>query len=115
MRFFLALLVLGTVSGPASTETPSPQAPVEFADTFLSDPANFALGKNIWKKRCQFCHGKRSYPGKAPKLKPKRYTPQFVYERVTNGFRAMPGWQHEFNQHERMAVTAFIMHKRFSP
>ncbi|NKC11355.1 MAG: hypothetical protein GKR94_03865 [Gammaproteobacteria bacterium] len=88
---------------------------IEFTEEFMNNEENFELGKAIWKKRCQFCHGKRAYPGKAPKLKPKRYKPEFVYKRVTNGFKGMPGWKHEFNQQERMAVTAFIMHRRFSP
>lgn len=92
-----------------------PEKAVEFTEEFMQDQANFDLGKAIWKKRCQFCHGKRAYPGKAPKLKPKRYKPDFVYDRITNGFRGMPGWKHEFNEHERKATVAFIMHRRFSP
>jgi mono/diheme cytochrome c family protein len=87
----------------------------QFSPAYLADSANFKAGKDVWVKRCNFCHGKKAYPGKAPKLKPKKYTPAFVYKRVTNGFRSMPSWKGTLTDEERRAVTAFIMHKRFSP
>lgn len=89
-------------------------AAVQFTPQYLSDPANIALGREVWFKRCKFCHGKTAYPGKAPKLEPYRYTPEFVYDRVTNGFRGMPSWKHEFSEQERKAVAAYVMSKDFS-
>ena len=82
---------------------------------FLSDPANIGLGKTLWLKRCQYCHGKAAYPGKAPKLKPRRYTADFVYDRVTYGFRKMPAWEKIYSREERMAVVAFVLSREFSP
>lgn len=49
-----------------------------------------------------------------PKVQPSRYTPRFVYDRVTNGFRGMPSWKHEFSEAERKAVTAYVMSQEFS-
>ncbi|WP_179137946.1 c-type cytochrome, partial [Candidatus Entotheonella palauensis] len=63
---------------------------VRFSSEYLRDPANITLGKKLWFKRCTLCHGKEAYPGSAPKLRPARYQPEFVYDRVTNGFRGMP-------------------------
>jgi cytochrome c5 len=37
-----------------------------------------------------------------------------VYDRVTNGFRAMPPWKQEFSDEERKAVVAYILSKEFS-
>ncbi|MFQ5936978.1 MAG: c-type cytochrome [Acidiferrobacterales bacterium] len=83
-------------------------------EQYLASPKNIALGNEVWFKRCKFCHGKTAYPGKAPKLEPWRYTPAFVYDRVTNGFRAMPSWKQEFSEAERRAVVAYVMSREFS-
>ena len=85
-----------------------------FTEEYLNDAENIATGKAVWSKRCKFCHGKQAYPGKAPRLQPSRYTPEFVYDRVTNGFRGMPSWKHEFSQQERKAVAAYVLSEEFA-
>lgn len=113
--FASVLLWLAAVSagGPVSG-APARAEEIIFSAEYLSDPQNIETGKTIWSKRCKFCHGKQAYPGKAPKLQPSRYTPEFVYDRVTNGFRGMPSWKHEFSEEERKAVAAYVMSKEFS-
>ena len=96
---------------PAST----PEDPAVFTDDYLQDQANIDLGKEVWVDQCKHCHGKDAYPGKAPKLKPRRYTADFVFDRVTNGFRKMPAWKDAYTKEERMSVTAWILSKKFSP
>lgn len=86
-----------------------------FTDQYLNDPKIIALGREVWQTRCTYCHGRRSYPGKAPKLKPSRYTPELVYDRVTNGFGKMPAWKDEFSEEERRAVVAYVLSNVFSP
>jgi len=88
-------------------------ADVRFSKEFVEDPKIFAEGKKIWIKQCARCHGQRAYPGKAPKLKPSKYKIDFVYKRVTKGFRGMPSWKRKYNKHQRMAVSAYIMHPDF--
>ena len=56
----------------------------------------------------------RPYPGKAPKLKPRRYTPEFVYKRVTDGFWKMPGWKAFYSDDERMKIVAYVLSRKFS-
>ena len=85
-----------------------------FPKELLDKPEQIAAGKEVFGKICKFCHGKSAYPGKAPKLNPSRYTPEFVYDRVTNGFRGMPPFKDQFSEKERQAVTVFIMSKEFS-
>lgn len=85
-----------------------------FPEEILGDASMEAQGKEVFGKICKFCHGKTAYPGKAPKLNPSRYTPEFVYDRVTNGFRGMPPFKEQFSEQELQAVTAFIMSKTFS-
>ena len=106
-----SLLVLTASLGHAGEKQPIP----EFSDAFLKDPEVLALGERIWKEQCRHCHGRDAYPGKAPKLKPHRYTPAFVYHRVTYGFRGMPSWKEVYDRKERMAVTAYVLSKRFAP
>lgn len=90
-------------------------AELEFTPEFLADPERIAAGKEIWEAQCALCHGARAYPGKAPKLKPKRYSPNFVYDRVTNGFRKMPPWKDVYDDEERMDLVAWILSRKFSP
>jgi mono/diheme cytochrome c family protein len=97
---------------PAGSSAPAP--PAEFTPEFLGDPKNVQRGREVWQARCQFCHGKMAYPGKAPRLTPHRYTPAFVYDRVANGFQGMPPWRHEFSVDELKAVVAYVLSPGFS-
>ena len=92
----IALALLGAFAGlstsSALAQDSAAEVPAEFTEAFLGDRANVVAGKEIWVEQCSLCHGNKSYPGKAPKLKPRRYTPDFVFNRVTRGFRKMPAW-----------------------
>jgi len=109
--FFALIATLGFATFPVLAADEQP----EFTQAYLDDPANFEKGKEIWFEQCTHCHGFKAYPGKAPKLKPKRYKPSFVYKRVTKGFRKMPAWEEIYDLEERMAVVAYVMNKKFSP
>jgi mono/diheme cytochrome c family protein len=106
---------MGTAQSPPAGGAPAngPVPPVEFTPDFLSDPKNVQKGRVVWQARCQFCHGKAAYPGKAPKLDPSRYTPQFVYDRVANGFQGMPPWRHEFSVDDLKSVVAYVLSREF--
>jgi len=107
------MAVIGILAAPAMAGGSEEEAP-QFTEEFLNDPAILAKGQEIWEEQCQFCHGKNAYPGKAPKLKPRKYTPDFVYKRVTRGFKGMPAWDEVYNQEERMSVAAWVKSKDFS-
>ena len=98
---------------PATPPANGPAPPVEFTPEFLGDAKNVQRGRAVWQSRCQFCHGKTAYPGKAPKLAPSRYTPAFVYDRVANGFQGMPPWRHEFSVDELKSVVAYVLSREF--
>jgi mono/diheme cytochrome c family protein len=87
----------------------------ELTEEFLSDPENIRLGQELWRQQCVKCHGVGSYPGKAPKLNPRRMAPDEIYLKTTYGFGRMPPWEHVFSDHERMAITAYMKSDRFSP
>lgn len=87
----------------------------EFSDAVLNDPEIIAAGGEIWGDQCRHCHGRSAYPGKAPKLKPRKYKPEFVFDRVTNGFRKMPAWKDVYSVDERVAIVAYVKSKKFSP
>lgn len=105
--------VLPAQAGSDSTKKAAADQP-EFTEAFLTDEANITAGGELWKQ-CRHCHGRSAYPGKAPKLKPRKYTPEFVYKRVTKGFRKMPGWEAVFSQEQRMQIVAYIKSRQFSP
>lgn len=101
------LLTALTINAPMADET-------GLTEEFMTNKEHIELGRTLFQKRCKFCHGKGAYPGKAPKLKPKKLSAEQVYLRVSYGFRAMPGWEHEFDDHERMSLTAYIKSPIFS-
>jgi len=115
----LIAFVLGLFSVPllaanlreASGEHPIP----ELGEDVMNDPERVAQGKEIWMEQCTHCHGAKAYPGKAPKLKPRIYTPEFVFERVTYGFRKMPPWEEVYDEDERISLVAWVMNRKFSP
>ena len=108
----LGLLIPSAASLPV--ETAQADEP-EFTEEFLNDPATIAHGKELFEQECQNCHGTTAYPGKAPKLKPKKLTAEDVYLRMTYGWRTMPPWEEVLTQDERMAVTAYVKSRNFSP
>ena len=89
--------------------------PIPFTEAYLVDAENIATGETIWVDQCRHCHGAKAYPGKAPKLKPAKYQPDFVYRRVTDGFRKMPAWKDAYSDNERMQIVTYIMSDSFSP
>lgn len=110
-RAALLLLVALLARAPAQADD-SGKPP--FPKELLGNAEYIELGEQVWGKICKFCHGKAAYPGKAPKLTPARYTPEFVFDRVTNGFRGMASFKKQFSDQERQAVTVYIMSTRFS-
>ncbi len=111
-----ALSIVVLVAGPPTLAMAEKNKSdeVTFTKEILDNPEYIARGKEVWNEQCKLCHGKAAYPGKAPKLKPYKYKPEFVYRRVTKGFRGMPSWKDVFDKRARMGVTAFVMSKDFS-
>lgn len=110
----LALAALGALA-QATAPAPAEEPPPKFEPAFLVDAANVDAGKAVWQEQCRHCHGNSAYPGKAPKLRPGAYTPDFIYDRVTYGFKGMPPWKAVFSLQQRMAVVAYIKSDSFSP
>lgn len=112
-------LLLGMIAAPAiaaKLRQPTGDNPIpEISEAMLADEVSVELGKEIWIEQCQHCHGAKAYPGKAPKLKPRIYSPEFVYDRVTFGFRKMPAWEEVYDETERQGLVAWIMSKKFRP
>ena len=112
-RMFTAAVIFLATTAALATEPSAP--PVPFTEEYLSSDENIAAGKAVWEEQCRHCHGRKAYPGKAPKLQPRRYKPDFVYRRVTDGFRKMPPWKEVYTDEERMQVVAYVLSKQFSP
>lgn len=103
------LLLLTAVGGSRADDDLPP-----FPKELLNQPDRIKEGKEVFGKICKFCHGKSAYPGKAPKLNPSRYTPEFVFDRVTNGFRGMPSFKEQFTEAERQSVVVYVLSHDFS-
>jgi mono/diheme cytochrome c family protein len=117
-RFLLALAASLIPAGAAlaqATAAPATEPVPKFDKAFLASASAIAAGKEVWDNQCRHCHGNAAYPGKAPKLSPGGYEPDFIFDRVTNGFRKMPPWKDVFTIDQRKAVVAYIKSSSFSP
>jgi len=108
-RLACALLVAAPLAALAQAKGPV------FDQAFLGDKANIETGRKVWEQQCRHCHGARAYPGKAPRLKPGSLDPDFIYDRVTNGFGKMPSWKAVFSDEQRRGVVAYIKSDDFDP
>ena len=110
-----ALCLLWAGAGLAQEHKTVKEPLPTFDKAYLSSRKNVAAGKNVWDNQCRHCHGAAAYPGKAPKLNPGQLAPDFIYDRVTNGFGKMPAWKEVFSVEQRKSVVAYIKSRDFSP
>lgn len=119
-------LVASAVTRPPAHAQPTTQAATEqaqesrdpppaIAPETLKDAAMIAQGEKLWQDQCTHCHGAKAYPGKAPKLAPRTYKPEFVWDRIHNGFRAMPPWKEVYEPNEVLAIVAYVLSDDFFP
>ena len=79
----------------------------QFTDEFLKNEANILRGKQQFLLRCTFCHAKVGV-GKAPQVRPSERPPEFIFDRITNGFSGMPPWGGVLSEDDRRVLVAFI-------
>ena len=103
----------GATAEPDTIEPRDPTPPLP-ADV-LKDEKVIATGGKLWADQCTHCHGSKAYPGKAPKLQPRRYKPEFVWDRVHNGFRGMPPWKYTYKPEEVVGLVAYVLSDDFFP
>jgi mono/diheme cytochrome c family protein len=103
-----------TASAPAAKEEPRDPAPAIPSET-LKNATVITTGEKLWQEQCTHCHGAKAYPGKAPKLQPRTYKPEFVWDRVHNGFRGMPAWKEVYKPDEVLALVAYVLSDEFFP
>jgi mono/diheme cytochrome c family protein len=117
-RAAFVCVAAATAAGVNAQPAPAPGAdppPPPFPPAFMRDANAIALGKQAWEQQCRHCHGNSAYPGKAPKLSPGSMEPDFIYDRITYGFKGMPPWRAVFSQEQRMGLVAYIKSDSFSP
>jgi mono/diheme cytochrome c family protein len=117
----LVVPAVGVAGLPTASAQPAPAAP-EARDPppplpadILKDAKVIAQGEALWQEQCTHCHGAKAYPGKAPKLEPRRYKPDFVWDRVHNGFRNMPPWKEVYTPEQEIAIVAYVLSDEFWP
>lgn len=100
---------------PAAAAAEARDPPPALAPEVLKDAKVIAQGEALWQEQCAHCHGAKAYPGKAPKLEPRRYKPEFVWDRVHNGFRNMPAWKDVYTPEQEIAIVAYVLSDEFWP
>ncbi|HEX8165878.1 MAG TPA: cytochrome c [Beijerinckiaceae bacterium] len=110
---FQVSLTASAQPAPAAAEARDP--PPALPPAVLKDAKVIAQGEALWQEQCTHCHGAKAYPGKAPKLEPRRYKPEFVWDRVHNGFRNMPPWKEVYTPEQEVAIVAYVLSDEFWP
>ena len=114
----LAIAIVGAANPasaqPSAAEPPKDPPPQLLAEILKNNDV-IAKGEKVWQEQCTHCHGAKSYPGKSPKLQPRLYKPEFVWDRIHNGFRGMPPWKDVYKPDEIIALVAYILSDDFFP
>jgi mono/diheme cytochrome c family protein len=111
-----AAATAASAQAPSATRSAAPRdPPPPLPADVLKDGRVIAQGMALWQEQCAQCHGSQAYPGKAPKLEPHRYTPEFVWDRVHNGFRNMPALKDVYTPEQVIAIVAYVMSDEFWP
>ena len=112
----VAAALVASAQVPAPDQSPEPRdPPPPLPAELLKDSKVIADGAVLWNEQCTHCHGAKAYPGKAPKLEPHRYKPEFVWDRVHNGFRNMPPWKEFYTPDQEIAIVAYVLSDEFWP
>jgi mono/diheme cytochrome c family protein len=111
----IAVAAIRVNAQPSVAPEPAGDPPPELPAAVLKDNDVIAKGEKLWGDQCTHCHGAKAYPGKAPKLQPRSYKPEFVWDRIHNGFRGMPPWKDVYKPDEIVALVAYILSDDFFP
>ena len=111
----LACAAGGALAQTAPAPAPGDEPVPAFDAATLANADYIKAGETVWTTQCRHCHGASAYPGKAPKLRPGMLEPDFIWDRVTYGFKGMPSWRTVFTPEERRAVVVYIKSSSFSP
>lgn len=107
----LAASLFATLPTARAEEAVDPANPPE---GFMTDMKNIRAGMELFRDQCGHCHGSRAYPGKAPRLRPDRYEPDFVFWVVKGGYGKMPSFEEHFTDEEVLKIVSFVKSTYFS-
>jgi len=99
-----AVLLAGLLLG---SRVPAYAEDTTFTDEFLNSEANILRGKQQFLARCTYCHAKKGV-GKAPQLRPSERPPEFIFDRITNGYAGMPPWGVTLSEEDRRVIVAYL-------
>ena len=124
-------IITGTIAGaitllfafapmPQTKEWIAPAAAEKEKNPIPSDAASIEAGKNIYKKSCNDCHGKKG-KGDGPKSgeldkSPQDFTKEAfqkqsegaLFWKITEGRKPMPSFKHDLNKDQRWQVLNYI-------
>ena len=60
-----------------------------------------ATGEDLWKETAR--------------LQPQKYKPEFVWDRVHNGFKDMPAWKELYSSDQVIWLVAWVLSDEFWP
>jgi mono/diheme cytochrome c family protein len=113
LRRIVLLMALVTILGSVDPTVPTAQD-LEFPEEFMTDMTVIREGRDLFQQQCGHCHGSRAYPGKAPRLRPDRYEPDFVFWVIQGGYGNMPSMGEMFDDEETKKIVAWIKSNIFS-
>jgi mono/diheme cytochrome c family protein len=109
----LGLAIGGGLGGalPLAAQGMRPPAASATTPPFeLGDGTAVTEGGRLFQQNCTgYCHGKEGRLSRAPKLRGRRFEPQYLYGRIANGFPPMPAYATIFPSEQIWKLVAYIM------
>ncbi|RMF89758.1 MAG: cytochrome c [Nitrospinota bacterium] len=76
----------------------------------LEDETVIEEGARLFRQNCTFyCHGKEGRQARAPSLRGQQYTPDYLFNKIYNGARAMPAFKLRLSQEKIWKLVAYIL------
>jgi len=111
MRSIVVTTIVGTIiaaAAPLLAQAPTSNT-VHTAPFDLQDPAIFEAGARVFSQNCTHdCHGKDGRVARAPSLRGRDLSIDYLYERITKGAPPMPAYGTVLSQDDLWKVIAYL-------
>jgi mono/diheme cytochrome c family protein len=105
-----ASLLLFLVSGGLSwAQGAGPESGGSAPPFDLGDPAKVEAGSRLFRANCtHYCHNPEGRAARAPALRGRELSPEFIYQRIAKGAAPMPAYQTVLSSEQIWTLVAYI-------
>lgn len=75
----------------------------------LGDPAKVEAGSRLFRANCtHYCHNPEGRAARAPALRGRELSPEFIYQRIAKGVAPMPAYETVLSSEQIWTLVAYI-------